>query len=83
MIRHLSDLAAWLRHRSPRRARLPVDARAVLDREAPPPSPYFRGGSKPYARWWWLAGPFRREDIRGQLAWLRSNGFGGVELAWL
>jgi hypothetical protein len=54
-----------------------------LDREAASPSPYFRGGSKPYVRWWWLAGPFRREDIRDQLTWLRSNGFGGVELAWL
>jgi hypothetical protein len=55
----------------------------VLDREAPEPTPYFRGGSKPYTRWWWLAGPFRREDIRFQLEWLRSEGFGGVELAWL
>ena len=45
--------------------------------------PFFRGGSKPYTRWWWLAGPFRREDIRYQLSWLKSNGFGGVELAWL
>jgi hypothetical protein len=34
-------------------------------------------------RWWWLAGPFRPDDIRFQLAWLKSNGFGGVELAWL
>jgi hypothetical protein len=55
----------------------------VLDREAQPPSPYFRGTSKPYTRWWWLAGPFRRVDIRDQLQWLRSQGFGGVELAWL
>src|SRR4029077_11817122 len=66
-----------------RRAGPRVDARAVLDREAPSPSPYFRGGSKPYTRWWWLAGPFRREDIRDQLAWIHANGFGGVELAWL
>jgi hypothetical protein len=80
MTRLLRDLAARLRRRSPRRA---IDARDVLDQEATPPPPYFHGGSKPYTRWWWLAGPFRREDIRGQLAWLRSNGFGGVELAWL
>ena len=60
-----------------------IDARAVLEREASPPVPNVRGGSKPYTRWWWLAGPFRREDIRDQLLWLRSNGFGGVELAWL
>jgi hypothetical protein len=55
----------------------------VLDQEAGSPSPYFRGCSKPYTRWWWLAGPFRRDDIHNQLAWLRSKGFGGVELAWL
>jgi hypothetical protein len=79
MIRLPRELSAWLR----RRARPTVDAQAVLDREGPTPSPYFRGGSKPYTRWWWLAGPFRREDIREQLAWIRSNGFGGVELAWL
>jgi alpha-L-rhamnosidase len=60
-----------------------IDARTVLEREASPPVPYVRGDSKPYTRWWWLAGPFRREDIRDQLLWLRSNGFGGVELAWL
>jgi hypothetical protein len=83
MIRLLGNLTAWLRHRRPGPARLTVDPRAVLDREAPPPVPYFRGNSKPYTRWWWLAGPFRREDISDQLAWLRSNGFGGVELAWL
>jgi len=82
-MRLLAHFAAWLRHRSSRQAWPTIDARAVLDREAPAPLPYFRGGSKPYTRWWWLAGPFRREDIRHQLAWLRSNGFGGVELAWL
>jgi len=83
MMRHLADFVTWLRHRSSRRAWLTIDAQTVLDREAPAPLPYFRGGSKPYTRWWWLAGPFAREDIRDQLAWLRSNGFGGVELAWL
>jgi hypothetical protein len=44
---------------------------------------FFRGTSKPYIRWWWLAGPFRKEDIVFQLDWVKSNGFGGVELAWL
>src|SRR5829696_6093164 len=83
MIRLLGRLTARLRRRSPRRTRPALDAREVLDREAAPPSPESRGGSKPYTRWWWLAGPFRREDIRGQLEWLRANGFGGVELAWL
>jgi hypothetical protein len=60
-----------------------IEAGAVLDREAPAPSPYFHGTSKPYTRWWWLAGPFRHDDIRAQLGWLVANGFGGVELAWL
>jgi hypothetical protein len=83
MTRHLADLAARLPGRSPRRAPTTADAGAVLDREAPPSPPYFQGGSKPYTRWWWLAGPFRREDISAQLAWVRDNGFGGVELAWL
>ncbi len=83
MMRFLADFTAWLRQRSLRRSRPTIDARAVLEQEASPPLPYVRGGSKPYTRWWWLAGPFRREDIRDQLLWLRSNGFGGVELAWL
>jgi len=66
------------------RPRLPaIEAGAVLEQEAPAPPPYFRGTSRPYTRWWWLAGPFRRDDIRAQLTWLEKNGFGGVELAWL
>ncbi|MFO0891916.1 MAG: glycosyl hydrolase [Isosphaeraceae bacterium] len=71
-------LGGW-RARRPRRE----DVQAVLAREGRPPSPFFHGSSKPYTRWWWLAGPFRREDISSQLAWIRSQGFGGVELAWL
>ncbi|MBV9766657.1 MAG: hypothetical protein JOZ48_17560 [Acidobacteriaceae bacterium] len=43
----------------------------------------FRGTSKPYVRWWWLSGPFTREDIVRQLRWVQSQGFGGVELAWM
>jgi hypothetical protein len=39
--------------------------------------------SRPYTRWWWLGGPFRKDDIVYQLNWLNANGFGGVELAWL
>jgi hypothetical protein len=44
---------------------------------------FFRGGSKPYVRWWWLAGPFCERDIETQLTWVKQMGFGGVELAWL
>jgi len=50
------------------------------DRPAPA---YFRGSSKPYVRWWWLAGPFCERDIETQLTWVKQMGFGGVELAWL
>jgi hypothetical protein len=41
------------------------------------------GAPRPYTRWWWLGGPFREADVARQLDWLKSNGFGGVELAWL
>jgi hypothetical protein len=82
MIRRLADLAGRPLTRTGRRVAT-IETKVVLDREAPAPSPYFRGGSKPYTRWWWLAGPFGREAIRYQLEWLRDHGFGGVELAWL
>ncbi len=44
---------------------------------------FFHGTSKPYVRWWWLSGPFAYADITRQLQWVRDNGFGGVELAWI
>ncbi|MDQ2711712.1 MAG: hypothetical protein M3Y24_05650 [Acidobacteriota bacterium] len=44
---------------------------------------FFHGTSKPYVRWWWLSGPFTHWDITRQLEWIRDNGFGGVELAWI
>ena len=47
------------------------------------PSGFFRSTSKPYVRWWWLSGPFTRADIVRQLEWVRAQGFGGVELAWI
>lgn len=47
------------------------------------PGPPFGGTARPYVRWWWLAGPFRQEDIVYQLDWVKAQGFGGVELAWL
>jgi len=39
--------------------------------------------SKPYTRWWWFAGEIRDDDIRDQLDWVKQNGFGGVEFAWV
>ncbi|MFL6463221.1 MAG: glycosyl hydrolase [Bryobacteraceae bacterium] len=44
---------------------------------------FFHGASKPYVRWWWLCGPITRADITRQLQWMKQNGFGGVELAWI
>ena len=38
---------------------------------------------RPLVRWWWLSGPFRKPDIDRQLSWIRAQGFGGVELAWM
>ena len=46
-------------------------------------SSFFNGTSRPYVRWWWLSGPFHRDDITRQLRWVKDNGFGGVELAWI
>ncbi len=39
--------------------------------------------SRPWTRWWWFNVELREEDIRGQLEWLKDNGFGGVELAFI
>ncbi len=39
--------------------------------------------SKPYARYWWFASMIQKEDVRYNLDWLKANGFGGVELAWV
>jgi len=38
---------------------------------------------KPFARYWWFASEIRKEDVRYNLNWLKENGFGGVELAWV
>lgn len=43
--------------------------------------PYESG--KPYTRWWWFASDIQNEDVKYQLQWLKDNGFGGVEIAWV
>ena len=43
----------------------------------------FYPASKPWTRWWWFAGDVDSSGVREQLAWLRSNEFGGVEIAWV
>jgi hypothetical protein len=39
--------------------------------------------SKPYTRYWWFASEIKEEDVKYNLDWLKSHGFGGVELAWV
>lgn len=43
--------------------------------------PYAEG--RPYTRWWWFASEISNDDILYQLEWLKDNGFGGVEIAWV
>ncbi len=38
---------------------------------------------KPYSRYWWFASQISENDVRYNLDWLKSNGFGGVEIAWV
>jgi len=38
---------------------------------------------KPCIRYWWFASTIKKEDIRYNLDWLKQNGFGGVEIAWV
>jgi hypothetical protein len=43
----------------------------------------FYPDSRPWTRWWWFSGEIRREDVCYQLDWLKDNGFGGAEVAFL
>ena len=53
----------------------------IQQKEQPLVDPYAEG--KPYTRWWWFASEIQNEDIKYQLEWLKENGFGGVEIAWV
>lgn len=39
--------------------------------------------SRPWARWWWFASEIQEDDVVENLQWLKENGFGGVEIAWV
>ncbi|MDD3870773.1 MAG: glycosyl hydrolase [Bacteroidales bacterium] len=39
--------------------------------------------SRPLTRWWWFASEIQKADVEDQLNWLKNNGFGGVEVAWV
>ena len=43
----------------------------------------FYGDSRPWTRWWWFASMIQKNDIADNLSWLKENGFGGVEIAWV
>ena len=45
--------------------------------------PRYFNNSEPYTRWWWFASKVRKEDIASELSWLKTNNFGGVEIAWV
>ena len=47
------------------------------------PSAEIYSSSKPITRWWWFASDIKKADIASQLEWLKANGFGGVEVAWI
>ena len=39
--------------------------------------------SRPWTRWWWFASVIEKPAILDNLKWLKNNGFGGVEIAWV
>jgi hypothetical protein len=39
--------------------------------------------SRPWTRWWWFASMIDRASVADNLVWLKENGFGGVEIAWV
>jgi hypothetical protein len=43
----------------------------------------FYTSSRPWSRWWWFAAEIRKSDVSENLSWLKNNGFGGVEIAWV
>jgi hypothetical protein len=43
----------------------------------------FEQTSKPYTRYWWFASTIKEQDVRYNLNFLKANGFGGVEVAWV
>jgi len=43
----------------------------------------FYTDSRPWSRWWWFASEIKKEDLADNLIWLKKNGFGGVEIAWV
>jgi hypothetical protein len=38
---------------------------------------------EPWTRWWWFASEIDSASVFDNLKWLKDNGFGGVEIAWV
>ncbi len=47
----------------------------------PQATPYL--DSRPWTRWWWFAAEIDKASVADNLCWLKDNGFGGVEIAWV
>lgn len=70
-----------------------LDTTTVAPLEETDPSPFskyppktemeYPEDARPYARYWWFAEHLTEADIRYNLDYLRDNGFGGVEIAWV
>ena len=43
----------------------------------------FYKDSRPRTRWWWFAAEIDKASVADNLIWLKNNGFGGVEIAWV
>ncbi len=43
----------------------------------------FYKDSRPLTRWWWFAAEIDKASVADNLIWLKNNGFGGVEIAWV
>ncbi|MEI6898740.1 MAG: glycosyl hydrolase, partial [Bacteroidota bacterium] len=43
----------------------------------------FYNDSRPWTRWWGFATMIDKASITDNLVWLKNNGFGGVEIAWV
>lgn len=56
-----------------------IDDHSVVNNNGPNVYP----DGRPYTRWWWHAMKFTKKDIENQLVWLRDQGFGGVEIAFI
>jgi len=54
----------------------------VASAPARPLPPLYPSG-KPYTRWWWFPTEASGQDIDAEFEWIKANGFGGVEIAWV